>query len=276
MTAPVDVPDRRFKLTLQYDGERFRGWQVQPTDRTVQGVVEEALARLSGAPRSLVGAGRTDTGVHATGQVASTVLPAKWTETSLERALNAVLPSDVWVAAVQEVPIEFHARHDAVARGYLYRVGTHRGARSPFQRRWCWPIEAELDAAALHDGASRLVGTHEFRGFARSGQPERGYRCTVHRAEWAEWGALGYQFRVTANRFLHHMVRYMIGTMIDVARGRRPVEDVAALMRAEPAAQTSPPAPASGLCLVRVYYDEQELRADIPGAATARAVGQHA
>jgi tRNA pseudouridine38-40 synthase len=272
VTVPADVPERRFKLTLHYDGERFRGWQVQPSERTVQGEVEAALERLTGGHRALAGAGRTDARVHAVGQVASVVLPGKWTETALERALNAVLPGDVWIAAVQEVPIGFHARYDAVARGYLYRVGTRRDARSPFQRRWCWPLESEVDGEALRGVAAGFAGTHDFRGFARSGQPERGYRCTVHRSEWSEWGAVGYEYRVVANRFLHHMVRYMVGTMIDVARGRRPAGDVGALLRAEPGIVTSPPAPAEGLCLVGVLYDEQKLARDI---ARARPAGAH-
>jgi tRNA pseudouridine38-40 synthase len=273
VTVPADVPERRFKLTLHYDGERFRGWQVQPSERTVQGVVEAALDRLTGGRRPLTGAGRTDAGVHAVGQVASAILPGKWTETALERALNAVLPDDVWIAAVREVPIGFHARYDAVARGYLYRVGTRRDARSPFQRRWCWPLVAEIDEEALHGVAARFPGTHDFRGFARAGQPERGYRCTVHRSEWSQWGGAGYQYRVVANRFLHHMVRYMVGTMMDVARGRRPAGDVDALLRAEPGVDTSPPAPAEGLCLVRVWYDEQELARDIPDGRNAEARG---
>jgi tRNA pseudouridine38-40 synthase len=263
VTVPVDVPDRRFKLTLHYDGERFHGWQVQPTVRTIQGVVEEALARLTQRQPSLVAAGRTDAGVHAVGQVASALLPGRWTPASLERALNAVLPHDVWISDVEEVPSGFHARYDAVGRGYIYRVGTGRGSRSPFQRRWCWPLVAELDGRALRDVAALFIGTRDFRSFARSGQPERGYRCTVHLSEWAEWGGLGYTYRVVANRFLHHMVRYMVGTMVDVARGRRPPGDIGALLSAAPGLETSPPAPAAGLCLARVYYDEAALARDV-------------
>jgi tRNA pseudouridine38-40 synthase len=259
VTVPADVPERRYKLTLHYDGERFHGWQVQPSVRTVQGVIEDALTRLTGVTPTLTGAGRTDTGVHAIGQVASAVLPARWAASELERALNAVLPDDVWVASVDEVPIDFHARYDAVARGYLYRVGTGRDARSPFQSRWCWPLGADLDAARLYAAAAMFSGTHDFRGLARSGQPERGYRCTIHSSEWADWGGLGYQYRVVANRFLHHMVRYMVGTMIDIARGRRPESDIGALLAGSGGVETSPPAPAAGLCLVRVFYDEKEL-----------------
>jgi len=272
----AEASERRFRLTLHYDGERFHGWQVQPSVRTVQGEVEAALARITGGrPVSVIAAGRTDTGVHATGQVVSVAMPARWDRTSLERALNAVLPADVWVAAVDEAPLAFHARFDAVGRAYLYHVGTARSANSPFQRRWCWPLGEAIDFERVCSAAARFRGTHEFSAFARSGQPERGYRCTVFRSEWSEWGASGYEYRVVANRFLHHMVRYMVGTMIDVARGRRPVDDVDMLLGPGTGIVTSPPAPANGLCLVRVYYDETELAPE-PESRDLHAAGRGA
>lgn len=272
MTVSPDRPDRRIRLTLHYDGEGFSGWQVQPESRTVQGVLESALERLTGAPIAVVGAGRTDAGVHAVGQVASARVPARWTAGTLARALNAVLPHDVWLAGAEEVALDFHARYDAVARSYVYRVGTRRIARSPFCRRWCWPLVRPLDAAMLDSAAQCFVGTHSFRAFSKTGQPERGYRCTIYRSEWTEWAAAGYEYRVSANRFLHHMVRYMVGTMVDVARGRRPAEDIAALLAAEPGLETSPPAPAAGLCLVKVDYDEPADSHTNGGAAA----GEHA
>jgi tRNA pseudouridine38-40 synthase len=253
------VPDRRFKLTLHYDGAGFNGWQVQPGVRTVQAEVEAALERLTGGHRSVLAAGRTDSGVHAIGQVASTLLPGRWDVTELERALNAVLPRDIWIAEVEEVPIRFHARYDAVARSYIYRVGTRRIARSPFQRGWCWPVEEEVDGKLLFECGRMVVGRRDFRRFAKAGQPERGYTCTVHRSEWAEWGTVGYQYRVLANRFLHHMVRFLVGTMVDVARGRRPIGEFESLLQADLSLTTSPPAPAAGLCLARVHYNAAEF-----------------
>lgn len=177
----------------------------------------------------------------------------------LARALNAVLPPDIWVSAVDVVPDEFHARYGALARGYSYRVGTRAEARSPFVRRWCWPLGLPLAPDLLEQAANRFTGTHSFKAFAKSGQPERGEHCTVLLAQWRPWAATGLEFRVTANRFLHHMVRYMVGTMVDVGRGRRPVDDIDALLRGEAGMETSPPAPASGLCLRRVYYDAAEM-----------------
>lgn len=264
MSEAAAAPERRIRLTLHYDGADFAGWQVQPGERTAQGELEAALARLTGRPGSVVAAGRTDRGVHATGQVASILVPAKWSAAELRRALNAVLPHDVWVADAGEVPLAFHARYDALARGYVYRVGTGESARSPFLRRWCWPLSDAPSPAGLQDAAARFAGTHSFRAFAKTGQPERGEVCIVHLAQWQPWGRVGLEFRVVANRFLHHMVRYMVGTMIDVARGRRAATDIDALLAGEAGQETSPPAPPEGLFLARVFYDTTELEAEEP------------
>ena len=255
--------ERRIRLRLHYDGAGFHGWQVQPGERTVQGEIEAALSRLTDRPTSVVAAGRTDRGVHATGQVASALVPAKWTAAELQRALDAVLPHDVWVAHADEVPLSFHARYDAVARGYVYRVGARPEAWSPFLRRGCWPLRDALDETLLADAAALLVGEHSFRAFAKAGQPERGELCTVRQSAWGAWRA-GPEYRVVANRFLHHMVRYLVGTMVDVARGRRPLEDVAALLRGEAGLETSPPAPPEGLYLARVTYPDDERRDEEP------------
>lgn len=260
----------RIKLTLQYDGSGFHGWQVQPGVRTVQGDLDAALSRLADRSITSIAAGRTDAGVHATGQVASVALPPKWSPAALRRSLNAILPPDIWVAEARSVPPSFHARYSATARGYIYRVGTTAAARSPFRRRWCWPLTDPLDRSLLDAGARALPGEHSFRGYAKAGQPERGYRCAVLGARWTEWSA-GLEFRVVANRFLHHMVRYLVGTMVDAARGRRPVDDVAGLLdeaRLDPttsdALETSPPAPAEGLFLARVYYETEQPNLEGP------------
>jgi tRNA pseudouridine38-40 synthase len=257
VSEPGDPPEKRIRLTLQYDGGGFAGWQVQPGERTVQGELEAALSRLTARPASVLAAGRTDRGVHATGQVAGTLVPGKWTPGSLQKALNAVLPGDIWVAAAAEVPLSFHARHDARARGYTYRIGIAEATASPFRRAWCWPLRRPLRTDLLAAGAALLPGTHSFAAFAKAGQPERGERCTVLRSEWGPWQDLGLEYRVTANRFLHHMVRYLVGTMVDVARERRPLEDLSGLLAGFPGLETSEPAPPQGLYLSRVYYEMQ-------------------
>lgn len=253
---PVDTGATiRLQLTLQYDGSGFHGWQFQPDQRTVQGEMEAALSRLAGRPRTVVGSGRTDAGVHATGQVASVDMPARWRADALHRALNAILPADVWVQEVHRVRSDFHPRYDALTRTYAYRIGTRPEARSPFHRPWCWALGEELDAAALARAALTVEGEHSFLAFAKAGQPERGDRCRVAAAAWDAW-ELGLRLTITADRYLHHMVRYLVGTMVDVARGRRPVEHMAALLRSEPGLETSPPAPPEGLFLARVEYPE--------------------
>jgi len=254
--------ERRIKLTIHYDGAGFYGWQTQPEVRTVQSVLESAISRLTNRSTTVVAAGRTDRGVHATGQVVSALVPWKWTAGELRRALNAILPDDVWVAESVEVPLEFHARFDAVARSYIYRVGTTEGARSPFRRRWCWALCEPLDRGILEAGAETILGDHSFRAFAKAGQEERGDRCTVYRAEWVEWDGVGVELRITANRFLHHMVRYLVGTMVDAARGRRPPEDLAALLEGAAGLETSPPAPPEGLFLTHVAYSLDELQGE--------------
>jgi tRNA pseudouridine38-40 synthase len=246
--------ERRIKLTLHYDGAGFSGWQVQPGVRTVQAELEAALSRLADQPISVIAAGRTDRGVHATGQVASALLPDKWTAAALLRALNAVLPEDIWTASAVEVPAAFHARYDAKARSYYYRVGTAEESWSPFQRRWCWPIHDRPDFAVLQNAAEQFLGEHSFRAFAKTGQPERGEMCTVTKSTWSHWPC-GVQFDVTANRYLHHMVRYMVGTMLDAGLGRRPVGDVDRLLNNPGALETSPPAPPEGLFLSHVEYE---------------------
>jgi tRNA pseudouridine38-40 synthase len=266
----VKAPDTvRLLLTVQYDGAAFHGWQLQPDHRTVQGTLESALSRLADAPRSVLGSGRTDTGVHATGQVASVDMPAKWSAQELHRALNATLPDDLWVEAVRLVASEFHPRFDAVARTYVYDVGTAATSASPFDRRWCWPLCEELDQELLGEAARCLPGRHSFAAFAKAGQPERGEECAVATAQWLEW-RLGYRFSITADRYLHHMVRYLVGTMVDIARARRPLADLPGLLEKDPALVTSPPAPPQGLFLSQVEYPEHALLGQRPKPPSSR------
>jgi tRNA pseudouridine38-40 synthase len=251
----MDEPDKhRIRLTLHYDGTGFIGWQLQPAGRTVQGEIEQVLERLFLAPTRVIGSGRTDRGVHATGQVASVDVPPGWTAMELRRALNALLPRDIWVASAETARADFHARFDAIRRSYRYRVGIAEACGSPFHSPWCWPIDTPLDLEPMQLAAAALPGEHSFRAFAKAGQEHRGDMCRVATAEWREWNELGFEFNITANRFLHHTVRYLVGTLVDIGRGRRPVDDLAAMLTPDTAMVTSPPAPARGLFLSRVEY----------------------
>lgn len=245
----------RLLLTVHYDGTGFHGWQVQPGLRTVQGELERVLSRLADAPRTVLGSGRTDAGVHATGQRAAVDMPLHWSPRRLHASLNALLGPDVWIERVEAVRADLHPRYDALSRTYTYDVGFVPEAASPFHRRWCWPLDGSVPRPPLEAAARAVVGEHSFRAFAKAGQPERGERCHVMEAGWTEW-SLGVRFSIKADRYLHHMVRYLVGTMVDVSRGRRPLEDVAALLVGREDLTTSPPAPPQGLFLAHVEYPE--------------------
>jgi len=258
VTSPELV---RYCLTVHYDGFPFHGWQLQPESRTVQGEIEAVLERITGARRPVVGSGRTDRGVHATGQIASVDVPTKWSARTLRTSMNALLPREIWIAEARRVRSDFHPRFAATARSYSYRLGLRYEAGSPFFRRWCWDASREPPDPELLAASARLIpGERSFRGFSKAGQPERGERCHVHAADWIPWKGPGLELRITADRFLHHMVRYLVGTMVDVARGRRPLEEMGTLLSGnETDLTTSPPAPPEGLFLTRVDYPPERL-----------------
>lgn len=245
------------QLVVHYDGSDFSGWQVQPERRTVQGVLEGALSRLCDGPVRVVGAGRTDAGVHARGQAVGVELPERWTTERLRRAVNSQLPADVWVAGVFEMNAGFHARYSATARRYSYAVGLDEAAHSPFRRKWEFACARVLDRGRLAWCAERSVGSHRFFGFAVRGTAPStdDHRCDVRLCRWRESPG-GLVLDIEANRFLHHMVRFLVGTMLDVASDRRPPEEFSALLLAEANDHVSPPAPPEGLCLEHVTYPE--------------------
>jgi len=249
------MAERTVQLVLHYDGARFSGWQRQPDQRTVQGVVEQALERLCGGPIPALGSGRTDAGVHARGQAVGVRLPERWDALRVRRALNGILPGDVWVAAAHEMRPEFHARYSATSRRYSYYIGTDDEARSPFRKPHELPIDRTLDRESLDRAAVLVQGDHCFRAFAVHGTaPEHDdHRCNVHAAEWRDRPG-GLVFAIEANRFLHHMVRFLVGTMIDIGTGQRPAEDLSALLEAADNRNVSAPAPPHALFLDRVAY----------------------
>jgi tRNA pseudouridine38-40 synthase len=221
-------------------------------------VLEDAMQRLCGSHIAVLGAGRTDAGVHALGQSAGVSVPQRWSPTELRRALNAILPRDVRVAAIHEMVPGFHARYSATARSYRYLVGTDDDADSPFRagRELAW--RKPLDTSLLDRSAHLILGDHCFRGFAVKGTaPESdNHRCIVREATWVQRGG-GIAFVVTANRFLHHMVRFLVGTMLDVASGRRDIGVIERLLESEDNHEASAPAPPYGLYLERVEYPNE-------------------
>ena len=246
---------RTVQLVLHYDGSAFAGWQRQPKERTVQGELEQVLTRLTGSHVAALGAGRTDAGVHARGQAVGVRVPERWSAANLRRALNALLPRDIWVAAAHEMRPDFHARYSALARRYSYYVGTDEESRSPFRRHTEWPYARALDRALLDNATLSLPGDHCFIAFAvRGTAPERDdHRCTVYSAQWRE-RAGGLVFEIEANRFLHHMVRFLVGTLVEIAAHKRSPDTFERLIVATTNDDVSPPAPAHGLFLDRVTY----------------------
>ncbi len=244
---------RTLKLTLAYDGTRFVGWQRQAAGESIQGVLEEALARFEGAPVTVHGAGRTDAGVHALGQVASVRVTSSHDVETLTRALNAQLPHDLRVLEVVEAHPEFHARFSARAKTYRYQIRSGRVA-SPFDCAYVWHLPERLDAAAMGTAAQALVGRHDFAAFQSVGTGVPDSVRTIARSELRSEGDL-LVYEVTGDGFLRHMVRAIVGTLVEVGRGWRPPENMAALLQGGTRAQAGATAPPHGLFLVRVDYD---------------------
>jgi tRNA pseudouridine38-40 synthase len=253
------VTSRPYLALVQYDGGRFVGWQRQREGRTVQAEFEAVLARLMGRRTTAAGAGRTDTGVHALGQGVGFLASERWAEDGLglRRALNALLPRDVWVERLHSMRAGFHARRSALARRYRYVIGTDDPAHAPFRRPYEWALGRPLALDLLTRAAELVLGEHDFRGLAASGGRATlpHYRSRVALAQWAPRAdGAGVTFTIEADRFLHRMVRFLVGVMVDVARGRRPIADLSRLLSATDNQAASPPAPPQGLFLMAVRY----------------------
>lgn len=264
---PESRPVNRYRATVEYDGADFCGYQVQPAVRTVQCVLEECLARLANLPEAanlrVLAAGRTDAGVHALGQEVAFDLPTPWETAELQRAMNAILPTDIAVRNVRAVEPDFHPRFHATARRYEYYVCPHDAG--PMRAPRVWTPSIRPDPAVLREAAQRLLGRRSFDAFSKAGQPARGTDCTVERAEWSETGLGDLRFTVVADRFLHHMVRYIVATLVDVAAGRRSLDDWSRLLH-DGSGRPPEPAPPHALYLTGVRYrDGWNRAAGVPG-----------
>jgi tRNA pseudouridine38-40 synthase len=239
------------KLVLAYDGTDFHGWAKQPGVRTVEGLLEESLARLMEAPPGLSVAGRTDAGVHAQGQVASFEAPDSLDPERVQRALNGILAPEVVVRAARRAGPDFDARHSATAREYRYRID-RSPVPDPFAARYAWHHPGPLRIGAMRAAARGLVGEHDFASFCR--RPQRGgtvrhlLRLTVSAT------ADRLEIRTMANGFLHQMVRSLTGTLVAVGAGRMESEAIPSVLAARSRAAAAPVAPPHGLTLVRVRY----------------------
>lgn len=247
------------RLVLEYDGTDFHGWQSQPAVRTVEGVLRDALQRVTTERPALTAAGRTDAGAHSHGQVVGVRLARDWVPERLSQALNAVLPRDVAVREASLAPPAFHARFDALSRTYRYLV-TSRRVRSPLMRRYAWQVSGELDSDAMRRAAALLRGTHDLGGFGRSPRPGGGTVRTIDRICVYRTTLLDDQrtpvlgIEVSADAFLYGMMRGIAGALVAVGRGRISVDDIAAILADPARGRTVTTAPARGLHQWTVTY----------------------
>ncbi|MFC1526495.1 tRNA pseudouridine(38-40) synthase TruA [Candidatus Latescibacterota bacterium] len=255
-------PDgRTIRLDLEYDGTDFVGWQIQARGRSIQGELHRALGQLLREEVMPVGSGRTDAGTHALGQVAHFHTTSGLPPERLARALNSLLPPDIAVTACSEASGDFHARYSALSKRYRYRIAT---AKPALDRRFVWTLYRSLDLQRLNDAAGALSGTHQFAAFCKQDPVPERFDCRILDCCWYRQG-LELVFEVEANRFLRHMVRILVGTMVEVGLGQRPGSCLPELLAPcegasearERRASAGPTAPATGLCLLRVVYPEE-------------------
>ena len=239
-------------MTIQYDGTDFHGWQVQAKGRTVQGDIENALSIIYPEEKiTLLGAGRTDAGVHALGLTANIKLPSKLSANELLQALNGNLNQDVRIDSTEIMEDDFHARFSATARKYEYRLVK---AFSPVTRNYTTALKWEIDKNLLNKCAELLLGKHDFTSFCKATAEVENKICTVFTSNWEESNEM-IIFTIKANRFLQHMVRYLVGTMLEVARDRYTITDFQSLLHCDNPEAVIVRAPAQGLFLKKVYYE---------------------
>ena len=242
---------RNIKIVVEYEGTNYHGWQWQENADTVQGRLMEAITRLTGEQATVTGAGRTDAGVHARGQVANFKIRKALPLHNIEMGLNAYLPRDIVVKSAEEVPPDFNARFDARKRIYQYYISPQRTA---LLRNLTWQFFSPFDEDLLHRTAAMIIGEHDFGAFSRVEVQSNHKRCIVYESRWFYKDGL-LVYRIAANRFLHGMVRTLVGTMMDCARGKISLEEFEAIFHSRDRTQAGPAAPARGLILEAVEYD---------------------
>jgi len=255
----------RYKLIIEYDGAPFFGWQVQETLPSVQGALEAAVKAMTGADLRVHGAGRTDAGVHALGQVASAAVTCAHPVDTIGRGLNAQLPADIRLLSVVDAPPDFHARFSARRKTYRYLLRT-APFESPFERRFVWHIREPLDVPQMQRAAATICGTHDFDAFRSAGSSVRTTTRTIFASGIdAQTGSVGpfdviggaslLAYEIEGDGFLRHMVRAIVGTLVEIGRGWRDSESMSLLLAGGVRAQAGATAPPHGLYLVRVDYD---------------------
>jgi tRNA pseudouridine38-40 synthase len=241
-------------MLLAYDGTAYQGWQVQAEGDTIQGRLEDALGRMAKSPVRVTAAGRTDAGVHALGQVAHFRLEHEIPEDGILRGLNTLLPLDIRVRAVEQAPPDFHARYRARSKTYRYHL-ERASVPLPFRSRFAVHYPRALDEGALDEAARAFEGEHDFAAFRASSCNAKTTTRRVFASSWSECGT-ELVFEVTATGFLQHMIRNMVGTMLEIGGGKRPLASISALFASGERTAAGPTAKAKGLHLVRVDYPD--------------------
>ncbi len=244
---------RNIKLLIEYDGTNYLGWQVQPKGPTIQGMLGDKIKLLTGESIQLFGSGRTDAGVHALGQVAHFKTQSRMDLCSMQRALNSLLPRDIVIQKIEEVEEGFHARKHAKSKIYEYRI-LNRSLRSAFHRGYVWHIPQKLNLTQMKKATQCLIGEHDFSAFRTVGSSTR---TTVRRVIQSEWkrGRGGFiRFEIEANGFLKQMVRSIVGTLVEVGKGKINPEEFQKILTSKDRKKAGPTAPAHGLFLEEVKY----------------------
>lgn len=241
-----------YKLTIAYDGSRYRGWQrLGDSGQTIQGKLEAVLSRMEGREVEISGSGRTDAGAHAMGQVATVQLSGSRSPQEIKNYVNSYLPEDIGILSVEEAPPRFHARLSSSWKTYRYRIWM---SEQPciFERKYCWCPERIPDADKMREAAQQFLGTHDFRAF-HTGKTKKSTVRTIYSIELLQAGP-EVQIFVTGDGFLYNMVRIMVGTLLEIGWGERPAEDITWLLAQSDRAQAGFTAPPQGLCLMEVVY----------------------
>jgi len=244
---------RNIKLLIEYDGTDYLGWQVQPKGSTIQGILEEKIGLLTGEPVRLFGSGRTDSGVHALGQVAHFKTQSQMDIRTMQKALNSLLPPDIVIRKVEEVDEDFHARKHSKSKIYEYRI-LNRNLRSAFHRKYAWYIPQKLNFTEMKKASLSLIGEHDFSAFRSVGSPTRTTVRRVVRAEWKRGREGSIRFEIEANGFLKQMVRSIVGTLVEIGKDRMNAADFQKILESKDRRKAGPTAPAQGLFLKEVKY----------------------
>ncbi len=244
---------RNIRLLIEYDGTNYQGWQVQPDGPTIQGMIEEKLTLITGEVIHLIGSGRTDSGVHAFGQVANFKTKSKLDVHSIQRALNSLLPPDIVIQRAEEVEEDFHARRESKSKVYEYRI-LNQDIRSAFRHKYAWHIPQKLDLEEMRKATRILIGEHDFSSFRSVGTPTRTAIRRVIRAEWKKGRDGLIWFEIEASGFLKQMVRALVGTLVEVGRGKIDSEEFQKILDSRDRKKAGPTAPAHGLFLKEVKY----------------------